>query len=40
MGERYTLKNGTKWWGVVREVRLSSYPDNRKMRRSGSVRTK
>ena len=37
MGERYTPKNATKWWGLVREVRLSSYPYNRKIRRrSGS----
>ena len=32
MGERYTPKNATKWWGLVRKVRLSSYPDGRKVR--------
>ena len=37
MGERHTPENATKWWGLVREVRLSSYPNNKKMRRrSGS----
>jgi hypothetical protein len=25
-------KNATKWWGLVRKVRLSSYSDNMKTR--------
>jgi hypothetical protein len=28
-------KNTTKWWSLLRKVRLYSYPNNRKMRRSG-----
>ena len=32
MGERYTHKNVTTWWGLVRKVRLSSYPDKRETR--------
>ena len=36
MDERDSPKNVAKWWGLMREVRLSSYPDNRKAIRSGS----
>lgn len=35
MGERYTLKNATKWWGLVRKVRLSTYHENRGTRVRG-----
>jgi hypothetical protein len=35
MGERYTPKNATKWWGLVKNIKLSSYSNNRKAR-SGS----
>jgi hypothetical protein len=30
MDERYIPKTATKWWGLVRKVRLSSYHNNRK----------
>ena len=33
MGEGYIPKNATKWWGLVRKVRLSSYSDDRKTQR-------
>ena len=33
MGEKYTPKNETKWWGLVREVKLSTYSNIRKARR-------
>jgi hypothetical protein len=33
MGERNTPENATKWWGLARLVRLSSYPENRETRR-------
>jgi hypothetical protein len=33
MGERYTPKNAAKWWGLMRKIRLPSFPDDRKTRR-------
>ena len=32
MGERHIPKNAIEWWGLIWEVRMSSYPNNRKMR--------
>jgi hypothetical protein len=36
MGERYIPKTAAKWWGLVREVRLSSYPEKKLIHKTTS----